>query len=92
MKTTEMLPNPADDWALVELHRWQYGHLPGEKGTDINCEPLYIPIAMEKMADALLRGDSKGDRPDPFNCAQVLIYSAKQLKSLQKQVLEKHLK
>ena len=77
------LPDPEDDWAMVELHRWQYGHLPGEAGTDIGNEPLSVPAGLTAMANALLDRNPGKDKPDPFNVAQVMLYAAKQIASFQ---------
>jgi hypothetical protein len=73
-----------EQWALVELHRWQYGHLPGESGTNADKEPLDIPIALRKIAAGIEKGCKPGGKPDdmisPFNLCEVLKYLAGKFK------------
>ena len=67
MKKLEL--DPKNNWARVELWRWQYGELPA----DNDMRPLIIPIALNAMAEALL---SDKVRPTPFGIATVLKYIA----------------
>lgn len=75
----------ADSWALVELHRWQYGELPQPNDT----RPLVISIGLQNMANALEAGMKKDATPevrqampDPFNVCAVLRYTAKTLEEV----------
>jgi hypothetical protein len=72
-KVLELLPDPEDSWALVELYRWQYGELPGA-----NEKPLDEAEGLRGMAEAIERGDPK-NFPAPFNVVSVLRYAAKRL-------------
>ena len=65
--------DPNNDWAQVELYRRQYGELPGEGGKEE--KPLDEPLAMERMAEALLSKNPK-KMPSPFNVSSVLKYAA----------------
>jgi hypothetical protein len=52
--------DPNDNWAQVELYRWQHGELPGEDG---HAErPLDEAAGLRAMADALEKGCKSGDR------------------------------
>ena len=66
--------SPQDDWARVELWRWQYGTLP----TPDDMRPLDVAYGMVQMAKSLelpLKRDR--DVPMPGNVAAVLRYAAK---------------
>jgi hypothetical protein len=78
MKTTIIEHDSNDNWAQVELYRWQHGNLPGEPGTKLLA--LDVPTALMKMAEALSQPD-QSKWPAPFNVASVLSYAAKQLKA-----------
>jgi hypothetical protein len=71
--------DPADDWAMVELHRWQYGALPAPD----DLRPLDVAQGLDKMAQALenaCKGYAPLDElPSPFNVASVMRYAAKLL-------------
>ena len=72
---------PDDNWAKVELYRWQYGELPntGEH------KPLNISKGLENMADALEEGYTTADvnkMPSPFNVCEVLRFCARKLNGL----------
>ncbi len=71
MKTPIQIPDPSESWALVELHRWQYGGLP--KPDDMR--PVSVPAGLRGMAKAM-RGPQSG-WPAPFNIVSVLEYAAK---------------
>lgn len=78
MKTIIMDHDPNDNWAQVELYRWQHGNLPGEPGTVE--KPLSEAAGLRAMADALERGCKSGNRadmPEPFNVCSVMRYAAK---------------
>lgn len=77
MRTIILEDDYNDNWAQVELYRWQHGNLPGEPGTKQLA--LDIPVALENMAKALSQPDQT-KWPAPFNIASVLAYTAKQLK------------
>lgn len=63
--------DPNDDWAQVELHRWQYGALP--KPDDYR--PLNLSIAANAMADAIENGcKQQGPMPAPHNVCSDLRY------------------
>ena len=63
-----------DDWARVELWRWQYGTLP----TPDDMRPLDVAYGMVQMARALDLPMKRGsDMPMPCNVAAVLRYAAK---------------
>jgi len=73
------VPDPEENWAEVELYRWQYGRLPIE-GKE---EPLDASKGFEAMADAIAEGCKSGDTskmPNPFNVMMALRYAAKKLK------------
>lgn len=63
-----------EQWALVELYRWEHGELPrmGEQ------KPLSIKNAVMKMAEAFTIEDEK-KWPAPMNIASVLAYLASKL-------------
>jgi hypothetical protein len=61
---------PCNDWARVELWRWQYGELP----TPDDMRPLNIPVALRLMATATAEG-----RTHPYNVAEVMRYVARLL-------------
>ena len=67
-------PDGNDSWAMVELYRWQYGRLP--VGID---EKLSIPIALNKMADAIEKKDMN-NFPTPLAVMSILRFVAKKLK------------
>jgi hypothetical protein len=70
------IPSATDDWARVELFRWQYGTLPMPD----DMRPLDVANGMIQMAKALelpLKRDR--DVPMPGNVAAVLRYAAKLL-------------
>lgn len=72
--------DPNDNWAQVELYRWQHGHLPGDDGKPEL--PLSVPAGVRAMASAIEEGCRTGDRskiPAPFNVCSVLMYVAKLL-------------
>jgi len=73
------IPDANDSWALVELYRWQYGVLPGDRNDKPEGRPLDIPEAMEKMAKALTAKDGE-EMPTPMNVASVLMFAAKLVK------------
>lgn len=64
----EMMALANDNWAEVELFRWQYGELP--KPTD--SRRLNLAEAAAKMAKAVSAGDVS-----PFNAASVIAYLGK---------------
>ncbi|MEQ1862456.1 MAG: hypothetical protein ABMA13_21265, partial [Chthoniobacteraceae bacterium] len=60
--------DPNDQWAQVELYRWQHGHLPGEQGTVER--PLDVSAGLRGMADAIELGcrEEKSEiMPSPSN-------------------------
>jgi hypothetical protein len=65
--------DPDDSWARVELYRWQYGELPGDKPLD-ECAGLL------KLAEALDSTMPSVPMPAPTNVAVVLRYVARLLK------------
>jgi hypothetical protein len=80
MGQTINIPDPADSWAQVELHRWQYGELP--QPTDMR--PLNVAEGLRKMADAIQTGchreataEQRENMPAPFNVCSVMRYAAK---------------
>ena len=81
--TKEMQEAFADDWAKVELHRWQWGHLPGDPAHDPDCtEILDEKIGLLNMANALEKGVRTNDvtiMPIPMNVIAVMKYLAKKL-------------
>lgn len=79
MKVIHIDNDPNDDWAQVELYRWQHGHLPGEKNKPV--QPLDEPAALEAMAEALSQ-PNQTKWPAPFNVASVLRYAAKRLRTM----------
>jgi hypothetical protein len=81
MKTIIIDNDYNDNWAQVELYRWQHGNLPGEPGT--KQQALDVPTALENMAKAMSQPD-QSKWPAPFNVASVLAYAAKQLRTQQK--------
>jgi hypothetical protein len=71
------LNNPEDDWAKIELWRWQYGKLPD------NDRPLDVSKGLMSMAKAIADGCESGDRskmPTPFNVCEVLRFCARNWK------------
>lgn len=62
-----------EQWAHVELYRWQHGELPGESGRE---HPFSIPEGLRAMAGAIKAGD-KANFPSPFNVMIVLEYCAR---------------
>jgi hypothetical protein len=71
----------SNDWALVELYRWEYGELPPQDGT---AKPLHMTIACEAMAEALTNPDAPAV-PSSFNTGQVLAFAGRKLDELQEQ-------
>ena len=63
-----------EQWALVELYRWQHGELP-QMGSQ---KPLSVKIAVEKMAQSFADEDPK-NWPAPMNIASVLAYLSTKL-------------
>jgi hypothetical protein len=63
----------SDNWAKVELYRWQHGELPPDNEKDV--KPLNVPEALRAGVKMM---DTK-DCPSVFNVAQVLSYVAKEL-------------
>ena len=57
-----------DNWAEVELFRWQHGELPKSDDT----RKLDVCVAAEKMAQACLVG-----KVNPFNAASAIAYLGK---------------
>jgi hypothetical protein len=75
MKTIQLEHDPNDNWAEVELWRWQYGELPAS--TDMR--PLNVPEGLRGIAAAIEKGckEHKPDEmPSPFNVCSVLRYVA----------------
>lgn len=68
--------DPNDDWAEVELYRWQYGELPPPNDN----RPLNIPTALKNMANAIEKRDMK-NFPSPLGVTSVLRYVAKRVKN-----------
>lgn len=70
----------ANSWAMVELHRWQYGELP----LPSDCRPVDMKVAARAMASALRTAMqstaefAQTNCPSPFNCATVLAYLSRQ--------------
>ena len=64
-----------DNWAKVELYRWQHGELPPDDGT---VKPLDIPQALHAGAKAM----STDACPSAFNVATVLGFTAARIKQL----------
>lgn len=64
-----------DDWAEVELFRWQYGVVP-MPGDD---RKLNISEGLRGMSRAIENGckDSKHPMPTPFNICSILDYCAR---------------
>jgi hypothetical protein len=78
-KVIEHNADDDDDWAQVELFRWQYGKLPYN-----DSRPLNPSIALIKMADAIEEGCRKktknhSDMPSPYNVCEVLRYCSRRL-------------
>lgn len=68
-------PKFTDNWALVELYRWQYGCLPGDTNSGLTgMEPVKVDVALGKISKALLSADPNVERPSPYNVAIVLKY------------------
>lgn len=68
--------DPNDDWAEVELYRWQYGRLP----TPWNNPKLHLPTALKNLADAIEKRDMS-NFPTPLAIMSVLRYVAKRVKN-----------
>ena len=64
--------DPNDDWARVELWRWQYGELPGPGD---QMRQLYVPAGLRRMAAAIKNPDG-AEFPTQANTAAVLVYLA----------------
>lgn len=75
--------HPEDDWALVELFRWQYGELP-KSGDDRGVD---VPVAIQAMADAFARNARDKDHmkpfPSPQNIHSVLEFCGRRIRSLE---------
>lgn len=69
--------DPNDSWAVVELHRWQYGELPGPG----DMRPLDESAGLIGMANALANPD-QNKWPAPHNVESVLRYAAKRIQQL----------
>lgn len=67
------IPDPDDSWAMVELHRWQHGHMPQDP-----AEQLNVPEGLRGMAKAIEVGNPK-NFPAPSNVVDVLRFVAKSL-------------
>ena len=77
---TKIEHDPNDNWAQVELYRWQHGHLPGEPGTIER--PLDVSAGLHAMSDAIESGCKSGkvdEMPAPYNVCSVMRYAAKLL-------------
>jgi hypothetical protein len=65
--------NSNKTWALVELHRWQYGELP--KPTD--TRELDIGKALKKVANGIIKAESSDDSIiTPMNLCSILYFLA----------------
>lgn len=67
--------DPEDNWAEVELARWQTDELPTK-----NSPPLDIPLALTNIADKIessIRTGQPKEMITPFNLCSVLRYLAK---------------
>ena len=87
MKRIILDHDPNDDWAQVELYRWQHGNLPNDAEL-----PLIESIALQNMANAIEEGCKSGDAskmPTPYNVCSVLRYIAKKFTQQQGEVCEK---
>lgn len=62
--------SPNDNWAMVELYRWQYDKLPDDD------QPIDISKALDTMALNLMNND-QSKWASPFNIASVLAYVSK---------------
>lgn len=79
-RVTILESDTGDEWARVELYRWQHGHLPGQPGE--KPKQLDIVAGVRGMADAIETGCRKGftsHMPEPFNVVSVLRFVAKML-------------
>lgn len=66
-----------DEWARVELYRWQHGHFPGQPGH--KPQTLDITAGIRAMADALereVRTGKTSHAPDLFSTVSVLRFTA----------------
>jgi hypothetical protein len=75
MKETNIKIDPNDNWAEVELSRWQTGELPME-----GCPPLDIPLALKNIASNIeesIRNKNMEQMISPFNLCSVLRYLSK---------------
>lgn len=68
--TEEMEERGHDNWAKVELFRWQHGELPKSDDT----RKLDVAVASKKMANALL---DRENNIGPFQAAAVIRYLGK---------------
>jgi hypothetical protein len=78
-KETFLTHDPNDDWAKVELFRWQYGELP----RGIDHRKLDVSKGLTAMAKAIEDGCKSGDyekMPAPFNVVSVLQFCARKIK------------
>lgn len=80
MNDSIILPSPEDNWAEVELWRWQYGELPGQD----DMRPLIVSEGIIGMAKAIEKGDEL-NFPTPMNVISVLRYAAKKIKENEKE-------
>ena len=71
--TIDISQQAANNWAEVELYRWQHGNLPGEPGTKLL--PSSPSEGLRGMAAAIEKRDMS-NFPDPFNVMTVLRYAA----------------
>lgn len=75
MKEHTIKIDPDDDWAEVELSKWQTGELPTE-----NSPPLDISFALKNIANNIeesIRNKNMEQMITPFNLCSVLRYLAK---------------
>lgn len=77
-KRTVLHDDPFEEWARVELYRWQYGQL------DDTSKRLDVSAGLSRMADAIelaCKDHGRGHpMPTPFNVCAVLRFCAGQLK------------
>ncbi len=70
--------DPNDEWALVELYRWQHGKLPPLNQTG---KPFDSAQGFAAMAARIERGPGPDEFPTPDNVASVLRYAASRIRS-----------
>jgi hypothetical protein len=81
IKEITMVDRSDDDWAMVELFRWQYGALP--TNDDYN-KKLDISVGLRNMAEAIRHGSETRNYdklPTILSVALVLKYCAKKLET-----------